>query len=121
MVVGRNHIVGYWMCRTKSTWRVHENFEVQRLDQSNIAILTEIKHHQSTITSKFIKSVGHILYTTTAFRQFRLFLMLLYSCTYTVFSHDLQQKNIVRDGQFECYRYCSSLNSFSFCSYIYCL
>lgn len=56
MVAGRYHIVGYRMRRTKSTGRVHENIEVQRLDQSNTAILTDRKQQtpiQKTIPSKF--------------------------------------------------------------------
>lgn len=40
VAVGRHHILGYRVRRAQSAGRVHENIAVQRLDQSNIAILT---------------------------------------------------------------------------------
>jgi hypothetical protein len=106
MDTGRYHIVGNRLRRTKPTRRVHENFKVQRLDQSNIAILTDRKNNNQHFPSKTIESTG---YAASNFRQFRLFLMLIYSTHMIFFSHDLQQKDVVRVGRSKCYRY--SLNN----------
>lgn len=89
MAAGRYHIVGYRMCRTKPTGRVHENIEVQRLDQSNTAILTDRKQQHQYRKQFHQNSADYniIMYARPCsffffFRQFRLFLTLLYSCTH---------------------------------------
>ena len=40
------HLMGNWVCGEEPTWSLHKNFKVQRVDQSNFAILkSELKIH----------------------------------------------------------------------------